>query len=155
MASGHASRINRPNTWLLRPTCDAKKVLANTEPSTHGTSETSPTEVRDVRSREAIGLLHRGSPVAFGRVPIRRCVQLRFQVLRARGHVPIANSLGPRSSPGSCGGAEMWRTYRVSQDVSLRILVLNSRQRLSPHRHAPSYTDPPGGCSIAGLSAAC
>ena len=37
MASGHASRINRPNTWLLRPTCDAKKVLANTEPSTHGT----------------------------------------------------------------------------------------------------------------------
>jgi hypothetical protein len=37
MASGHASRINRPNTWLLRPGCDVKKVLANTEPSIHGT----------------------------------------------------------------------------------------------------------------------
>ena len=38
MASGHASRINRPNTWLLRPGCDVQKVLANTEPSTHGTN---------------------------------------------------------------------------------------------------------------------
>jgi hypothetical protein len=37
MASGHPSRINRPNTWLLRPDCAVKKVLANTEPSTHGT----------------------------------------------------------------------------------------------------------------------
>ena len=41
MASGHASRINRPNTWLLRPGCDVQKVLANTEPSTHGTKLTS------------------------------------------------------------------------------------------------------------------
>lgn len=36
MASGHASRVDRPNTWLLRPDCDVKKVLANTEPSTRG-----------------------------------------------------------------------------------------------------------------------
>ena len=40
MASGHASRINRPNTWLLRLGCDVQKVLANTEPSTHGTKPT-------------------------------------------------------------------------------------------------------------------
>src|SRR5262249_8321297 len=25
MASGHASRTRRPNTWLLRPDCDVKK----------------------------------------------------------------------------------------------------------------------------------
>jgi hypothetical protein len=41
MASGHANRANRPNTWLHRPrlhTC--KKALANQEPSTHGTKQT-------------------------------------------------------------------------------------------------------------------
>ena len=37
MASGHANRANRPNTWLHRPTCDVKIPLANSEPSTHGT----------------------------------------------------------------------------------------------------------------------
>ena len=38
MASGHVNRANRPNTWL-QPTkaLDVQKVLANTEPSTHGT----------------------------------------------------------------------------------------------------------------------
>ena len=37
MASGHVNRINRPNTWLHRPMLqNVKKVLANTEPSTHG-----------------------------------------------------------------------------------------------------------------------
>jgi len=40
MASGHASRINRPNTWLLRPDLRrTEKVLANAEPSTHGTGQ--------------------------------------------------------------------------------------------------------------------
>ena len=34
MASGHVNRSNRPNTWPHRPTCDVKKVLANSEPST-------------------------------------------------------------------------------------------------------------------------
>src|SRR5262245_40451618 len=37
MASGHVSRTRRPNTWLLRPDCNVQKVLANVEPSTHGT----------------------------------------------------------------------------------------------------------------------
>ena len=37
MASGHVNRIKRPNTWLYRPACGVKKVLANSEPSTHGT----------------------------------------------------------------------------------------------------------------------
>ena len=40
MVSGHVNRINRPNTWLHRPTNAAlvKKVLANSEPSTHDSS---------------------------------------------------------------------------------------------------------------------
>jgi hypothetical protein len=39
MASGHVSRIERPNTWLHRPMLqNVKKALANPEPSTHGTS---------------------------------------------------------------------------------------------------------------------
>ena len=29
-------RANRPNTWLHRPVCNVNKVLANSEPSTHG-----------------------------------------------------------------------------------------------------------------------
>ena len=36
MASGHEYRTNRPNTWLLRPRCKVKILLANPEPSTHG-----------------------------------------------------------------------------------------------------------------------
>jgi hypothetical protein len=41
MASGHVSRIERPNTWLHRPMLqNVKKALANPEPSTHGTFET-------------------------------------------------------------------------------------------------------------------
>ncbi|MGA7071703.1 ABC transporter substrate-binding protein [Bradyrhizobium sp.] len=43
MASGHVNRIKRPNTWLHRPMLqNVKKVLANTEPSTHGTFQTCP-----------------------------------------------------------------------------------------------------------------
>ena len=41
MASGHVSRIQRPNTWLHRPTGNVKKALANSEPSTHGTKRTT------------------------------------------------------------------------------------------------------------------
>jgi hypothetical protein len=37
MASGHVNRANRPNTWLHRPDLQREKVLANSEPSTHGT----------------------------------------------------------------------------------------------------------------------
>jgi hypothetical protein len=52
MASGHVNRIKRPNTWLHRPMLqNVKKALANPEPSTHGTFETS----RDVRYPIAIG----------------------------------------------------------------------------------------------------
>jgi hypothetical protein len=37
MASGHVNRIRRPNTWLHRPMLqNVKKVLTNSEPSTHG-----------------------------------------------------------------------------------------------------------------------
>jgi hypothetical protein len=34
MASGHVNRIRRPNTWLHRPSCNVKILLANSEPST-------------------------------------------------------------------------------------------------------------------------
>jgi hypothetical protein len=40
MASGHVNRANRPNTWLHRPDLQREKVLANSEPSTHGTKRT-------------------------------------------------------------------------------------------------------------------
>jgi hypothetical protein len=43
MASGHVNRIKRPNTWLHRPMLqNVKKVLANPEPSTHGTKCGTP-----------------------------------------------------------------------------------------------------------------
>ena len=52
MASGHVNRIKRPDTWLHRPMLqNVKKVLANPEPSTHGTKRTSG----DVRSSVANG----------------------------------------------------------------------------------------------------
>ena len=37
MASGHVNRANRPNTWLHRPATRREILLANPEPSTHGT----------------------------------------------------------------------------------------------------------------------
>src|ERR1035437_669896 len=52
MASGHVSRIKRPNTWLHRPMLqNVKKALANSEPSTIGTNRTSS----DVRLESAFG----------------------------------------------------------------------------------------------------
>ena len=50
MASGHVNRTNRPNTWLHRPACGVKKVLANPEPSTHGTFR--PIDRRELRSAD-------------------------------------------------------------------------------------------------------
>jgi hypothetical protein len=41
MASGHEYRTRRPNTWLLRPTPQVKILLANPEPSTHGSQAKS------------------------------------------------------------------------------------------------------------------
>ncbi len=65
MASGYVNRIQRPNTWLHRPMLqNVKKVLANPEPSTHGTNRTTS----DVRSSVAIGGKPDIAPTAqFGR----------------------------------------------------------------------------------------
>jgi len=53
MASGHVSRIKRPNTWLHRPMLqNVKKALANSEPSTH-------VQVFGCRHDEAIHALRR------------------------------------------------------------------------------------------------
>ena len=47
MASGHVSRIERPNTWLHRPMLqNVKKALANSEPSTHGTFRNAGREIQ-------------------------------------------------------------------------------------------------------------
>jgi len=55
MASGHVSRIKRPNTWLHRPMLqNVKKALANSEPSTHGTKRTLPdVRLESVKRSEA------------------------------------------------------------------------------------------------------
>jgi hypothetical protein len=43
MASGHMNRVKRPDTWLHRPMLqNVKKVLANTEPSTHDPQRRPP-----------------------------------------------------------------------------------------------------------------
>jgi hypothetical protein len=51
MASGHVNRIYGRTHGSTDQACDVKISLANPEPSTHGTFETS----RDVRSLVAIG----------------------------------------------------------------------------------------------------
>jgi hypothetical protein len=55
MASGPVCRANRPNTWLHRPACDVKILLANSEPSTHGTKRTSHDVRADVGFWEKCG----------------------------------------------------------------------------------------------------
>src|ERR1700693_2010041 len=42
MASGPVSRIDRPNTWLLRPALRRDQSLDSPHPSTHGPSPKSP-----------------------------------------------------------------------------------------------------------------
>jgi hypothetical protein len=51
MASGHVNRTNRPNTWPQPTSCSVQKTLANTEPSTHGTSQPNRRQHR----RSALG----------------------------------------------------------------------------------------------------
>ena len=61
MASGHANRANRPNTWLHRPTpANVKILLANSEPSTHGTYATFPSGRRkaDISPKPDIVLVY-------------------------------------------------------------------------------------------------
>src|SRR5450631_4304551 len=67
MASGHVSRMKRPNTWLHRPMLqNVKKALANPEPSTHGTKRTN--------RRGRTMSVHRGRPeVAHHRSKWRYC----------------------------------------------------------------------------------
>ena len=65
MASGHVNRENRPNTWL-HPTgiCDVKIFLANSEPSTHGPSQTSEICLlwsADVVKADVVSLTSEGS----------------------------------------------------------------------------------------------
>ncbi len=57
MASGHEKcRINRPDTWQLRPS-SAKQIksLDNTEPSTHGTKLSNWARLDVVRSTPELG----------------------------------------------------------------------------------------------------
>lgn len=54
MASGHANRINRPNTWLHRPMLRVKIRLANQEPSTHGTKRTLSQDRPTVRPPDTV-----------------------------------------------------------------------------------------------------
>jgi hypothetical protein len=50
MASGHVNRIRRPDTWLHRPMLrNVKKVLANTEPSTHDPKRRTTQLIGEVR----------------------------------------------------------------------------------------------------------
>src|SRR6516165_3094061 len=82
MASGHANHTKRPNTWPHRPTCDVKKVLANSEPSTHGSRT-----LRNVRFQgRAASMGDRSCPRAdmrFRELP--RCkITPRFALLRER-----------------------------------------------------------------------
>ena len=58
MASGHVNRTNRPNTWLHRPGRAVKNLLANSEPSTHGTERTRRRDRAHVRfeGRSGLGL---------------------------------------------------------------------------------------------------
>src|ERR1035437_11121939 len=83
MASGHVSRIKRPNTWLHRPMLqNVKKALANSEPSTHGTKRTSS----DVRLESAF----RGTADYM-------CSERVFRLLTQLGHetpVPQAVAAG-------------------------------------------------------------
>ena len=66
MASGHVNRIKRPNTWLHRPMLqNAKKALANPEPSTHGTSRhvVTPRQFGHVPRKAEISELRLQDPV--------------------------------------------------------------------------------------------
>ena len=67
MASGHVSRIKRPNTWLHRPMLqNVKKALANLEPSTHAAIALANKIARMVWAMMARGERYK-EPVALSR----------------------------------------------------------------------------------------
>ena len=125
MASGHASRINRPNTWLLRPTCDAKKVLANTEPSTHGTSLPSSGWRDFVRNWWITG-------------PRRTRPRGPFVTRMygpARGIVELVDGLA------SMYPASGWSSLlRATMDISARAISLTDRPRVGHQGHQYAAT---------------
>jgi hypothetical protein len=70
MASGHVNRANRPNTWLHRPVCNVKKVLANSEPSTHGAKRPfvrKQDPVTDKEKVESLSIWNQARGAAFSR----------------------------------------------------------------------------------------
>jgi hypothetical protein len=70
MASGHVNRANRPNTWLHRPVCNVKKVLANPEPSTHGAKRPfvrKQDPVTDEEKVESLSIWNQARGAAFSR----------------------------------------------------------------------------------------
>src|SRR5262249_59827997 len=100
MASGHANRAHRPNTWLHRPATRREILLANPEPSTHGTTRTS----RDVRAMSALEGISEG-----------KCLMRVFRSLTFAS--PETNHRFDQSSVNTghvqehCGGARLGRMY--------------------------------------------
>jgi hypothetical protein len=86
MASGHVSRIKRPNTWLRRPMLqNVKKALAKPEPSTHGTKRTS---------RPSLTMsVHRGSGLSANGSPLPSLIRRRHQLSPAQRQLnPLAHA---------------------------------------------------------------
>ena len=103
MASGHVSRIKRPNTWLHRPMLqNVKKALAKPEPSTHGTSNIARCSTR---VRNALQSRHRGG--RFEMPGVRRTLAMESPPKSECGESPQYR-YGSMSSSGNalntCGG---------------------------------------------------
>jgi hypothetical protein len=102
MASGHVSRIKRPNTWLHRPMLqNVKKVLANPEPSTHGTSRhlVRCNDMSAVRVRPEVigrGSERRDGPTADSSLLERRSVRSRYRSVAMPLTIPELLATGPR-----------------------------------------------------------
>ena len=123
MASGHANRTKRPNTWLHRPMLqNVKKALANPEPSTHGTlCEKRKKRSDDCRKARICGL-YEGDREAMERKMTRKSSRLaddiRASLREAHNHASgkTTKAIVHRVTPKETEAREARLMLGLSQD---------------------------------------
>src|SRR5664279_3122897 len=163
MASGHVNRIKRPNTWLHRPMLqNVKKALANSEPSTHGTSRRGGFAQYPLQAQGA------GPAFLAGHVPERfepqtqRQMRVREQGPRCHRSLqtaPPAVTQAPRCDPMirplACRTAKPFRPPQPSKIVSARHIVRETIAKLQHRpgilRHDPATTNCATGVKCIAL----
>jgi hypothetical protein len=133
MASGHANRASRPNTWLHRPATRRKVLTCHPEPSTHGRFWHSACPLSGVKRTSLIRSLMCAND------PQRKFERRLFQQVLVTEHIPCA--LWALGIPSFEATASMGVAGMRSPDAAMRdcdSLLVSQKYRVhgsSDHQH--------------------